>query len=523
LALTGPIDQHDIASFDSVDAPVFLVPIENGAMGPRHPVEVRYREDGGPFGAPHLLSVLPLQGKPLAPHTLYAAVVTTALVDRSPAMDTITNARYQEALAALSGIDVAGLAVFETDDPTITMIRAREAAPVPSVATPFVRTDLFDSFCVYQATVPMPVYQSGTPPYEDDGGWLLDESGVPVLQGEETARIVVTLPRAPMPASGYPVMIFSRTGGGGDRPLVDRGVHLEAGGDAMPGTGPALELARVGFAGVSVDGPHGGMRNVTGGDEQFLMFNVENPTALRDNVRQSALELAVQARMLATMQVPDCAETGTARFDTTQLALMGHSMGATIAPLAMSADFEGLVLSGAGGSYIENVIHKLSPVPVRGFAELLLGVAGSWELTEHDPVVSLLQWAVEPADPPVYASSVAQPVLMLQGIVDTYILPPMANALSLALALDLAGEPLDATNPELASFTPLEPLLVHSGGARVPLPASGSVVVQHPEDGIENGHEVVFQTEAPKRQYRCFLATLSRGPTITTGLDDACP
>ncbi|HZO17231.1 MAG TPA: hypothetical protein VFB62_28335, partial [Polyangiaceae bacterium] len=191
LALTGPIDQHDIASFDSVDAPVFLVPIENGAMGPRHPVEVRYREDGGPFGAPHLLSVLPLQGKPLAPHTLYAAVVTTALVDRSPAMDTITNARYQEALAALSGIDVAGLAVFETDDPTITMIRAREAAPVPSVATPFVRTDLFDSFCVYQATVPMPVYQSGTPPYEDDGGWLLDESGVPVLQGEETARIVV--------------------------------------------------------------------------------------------------------------------------------------------------------------------------------------------------------------------------------------------------------------------------------------------------------------------------------------------
>ena len=34
----------------------------------------------------------------------------------------------------------------------------------------------------------------------------------------------------------------------------------------VPGSGPAREFARVGFAGVQVDGPLGGLRNTTGGD-----------------------------------------------------------------------------------------------------------------------------------------------------------------------------------------------------------------------------------------------------------------
>ena len=35
-------------------------------------------------------------------------------------------------------------------------------------------------------------------------------------------------------------------------------------------------------------------------------------------------------------------------------------------------------------------------------------------------------------------------VLMMQGIVDHYILPPIANSISLSLGLDQAGEALDA-------------------------------------------------------------------------------
>ena len=57
--------------------------------------------------------------------------------------------------------------------------------------------------------------------------------------------------------------------------------------------GVLVYFSRAGFVGVSVDGPHGGRRNLSQGDEQFLMFNFVNPQALRDNVRQTAVETAL--------------------------------------------------------------------------------------------------------------------------------------------------------------------------------------------------------------------------------------
>src|SRR4029077_20554202 len=113
----------------------------------------------------------------------------------------------------------------------------------------------------------------------------------------------------PMPTAGYPIVVFSRTGGGGERPLADRGGQGMTGGAALvPGTGPALTFAAAGFAGSSIDGPHGGLRNVTHDDEQFLMFNVNNPVAMRDNVRQSAAELVLQAHLLEDVRIDasDC-------------------------------------------------------------------------------------------------------------------------------------------------------------------------------------------------------------------------
>jgi hypothetical protein len=111
---------------------------------------------------------------------------------------------------------------------------------------------------------------------------------------------------------------------------------------------------------------------------------------------------------------------------------------------------------------------------------------------------------------------------MEQGIVDHYILPPIANATSLSLGLDLAGTPLDATSAELTSLgaPTLESVLAFSGRSQITLPVQGNrtnqvtaVVVQHPSDGIEDGHEMVFQTDPPKREYRCFLQTWVAGQT----------
>ena len=63
-------------------------------------------------------------------------------------------------------------------------------------------------------------------------------------------------------------------------------------------------------------------------------------------------------------------------------------------------------------------------------------------------------------------------------------------------------------------------MLQYSGRKQLRAPVAGNypggltaVVVQHPSDGIEDGHEMVFQTDPPKREYRCFLQTWVAGQT----------
>lgn len=560
---TAPIDPSTLptmAESVTLQSSVLLVSVERDSpdyLKP-YPLTVTFDVDGGPFGAPNLLAMLPLQGTPLRPKERYAAVVRReAGVAQSREMAQIAaNQRpgtlpaksfeeYTSALAALrelgiAGSDVAGLSVFTTGDPTADLtrvIQAMLALPPPAPLAAFHRTDLFDDFCVYSTTIGMPDYQSGDPPFTDTGGdWKFDAAG-PILQRTETSNFVVTIPRSPMPPAGYPMTVFVRTGGGGDRPLVDRGPQAMTGGPPIaPGTGPALYFAKAGFAGASVDGPLGGLRNTTGENEDFTIFNVFNPAALRDSVRESAAELVLFAHVLAntTMDVSDCpGATGPAKFDTSHFAIMGHSMGATIAPLAVANEplFQNVILSGAGASWIENVVYKQQPLDVKPAIELLLGYAQLHRaLTETDPVLSLFQWAAESADPLVYTRRIVREpdagagvrnVLMEQGIVDHYIMPPIANAMSLSLGLDLAGTPLDSATPEIANLPSLESLLVYSGGTQVPLPVSSTasheqsfttdVVVQHPADGIEDGHEIVFQTDPPKREYRCFLLSSLTG------------
>src|SRR5207237_1390229 len=100
-----------------------------------------------------------------------------------------------------------------------------------------------------------------------------------------------------------------------------------------------------------------------------------------------------------TVDATDCPGVATTvHFDTSILALMGHSMGATIAPLTLAIEprYRAAILSGAGGSWIENIVYKQSPVPVRPVMELLLHYAGSGRhLGEFDAALGLMQWAGE--------------------------------------------------------------------------------------------------------------------------------
>lgn len=519
------------------------------------PVRLSFVSDGGPFGEPNLLSLLPVQGLPLAPGTRYAAVLMKHIGSHSvfrasnemqellsgsrpAAMREETFSEYVQALGHLPAAhvdidDIAGLAVFTTDDPTGGMapkLAASSAVPVPQS---FANGEDFPTYCVRNATTEFEVFQAGISPFgqpEDGGAW--QDS----VQRTERSRVVITIPKTPMPPGGYPLVVFVRTGGGGDRPLVDRGVQAAEGLPAIvAGSGPAQEFAAVGYAGLQVDGPLGGSRNPTndptGNDEQLLVFNFFNGQALRDNLRQSALELALLGRTLGDYRVPDCSGAAV-RFDTRHVALMGHSMGAWIAPmtLAISDAFGAAVFSGAGGSLIENIIYKHQPLDVLPIAEALVGVP---TLTEFDPALSLVQWSVEPGDSTVYAARAKHShVLMLQGFVDHYIPPPVANAISLPLGLDLAGGALDQAIAETASLENLVPLLPFAHRKQIPFPVRGNgeggltrVVVQNRGDAVEDGHETAFQTAGPKVQYRCYLKSwlTAFAPVVVAPDSASCP
>lgn len=569
LAFDGPLSAEDLSATESLTdaSTVWLLQLDGPGAGRRRPVHVRWLEDGGPHGTTNLLAALPLQGAPLTPNALHALVVRRSFapeLGRSDAVARLLNGAlddlepatasvYRDAVNALEALgvaldDIAGFTAFRTGNPTAALHALFDhsqagAAPADRLFDDrtWTHTETHERFCVFDTTIALPVWQQGTPPFSTQGGDWPPDAAASAPLSTETARVFVTLPREPAPATGWPVVVMSRTGGGGDRPLIDRGLRAEPGGSTVPGSGPASHFAAVGWAGLTVDGPHGGVRNVTRGDEQFLMFNVTNVRALRDNVRQSALELALVLAALPTLSfdASGCAGTSAvAVFDPADRVLFGHSMGATIAPLTAAIDgaLSGLLLSGAGAGWIGNILDKQSPVPTRPLAETLLRYPPG-ALHAHDPVISLVQWAGEPADPAVYGAELAEAgthVFMMQGIVDTYILPSIANPAALAFGLDLAGAALDAETAELDAFAPLASELPLAGGTTIGLPAAANrqtaegasrtaVVVQYPEGPVEDGHEVAFQTEAPQAAYRCWLATLREGTPTVVGDGDACP
>jgi hypothetical protein len=543
-------------------SPIWLVSVDPGSpdYGTRYPFRAEFLADGGPYGAANMLSILPQQGRPLRPNTTYAAIILRKLKDDKGALLGLQEAMAQLAFnqqpagmskraftdytAALRVLDrdmhllsstIAGMTVFTTDDVTGVLQKGRDvllAEPRPALEAPFARLFTYDDYCVFQTTIQVPVLQNGIPPYFSSGGeWVLGDDGVPTVQKHERANLIVTLPRAPMPAAGYPTVVYMRQGGAGKIPIADRGVQMTAGGPTVPGSGPAQEFAKVGYAGVSLDGPNGGeFRNPAGTDEQILLFNFFNPVAMRDNMRESAVEIDLLASMLDGLVIDASSCPGGnagAHLDTSKLVLMGHSTGAWITPIAAAFEprFKNVIMSGAGASWVENIVFKQSPVNVKVIGAGLLSYQDR-EIDEFDPAVMLAQWAADPADPQNYAPHIidrppADPrnVLVFQGIVDTYIMPPIANALQLSTGTELGGTPLDDTILPWAKQTEL-PAQGNRGGVT-------AVAVQYQKDMIEDGHEVMFQREEPKYQYRCFLRTLrdEGAPRVPPGLasPEVCP
>jgi hypothetical protein len=538
---------------------------------------------------------------------------------------------------------IAAISVFHTGDPTAAMRAARDLARADYAREqgkcPVSLTRDTDGngercslapFCVYTGWVKLPQYQRGTPPYlpylQWGGGW--PSSSVPAPQtatpgcnpdvgsiGQpindptswaptwRDARVVVTIPRTRPPPAGYPTLVYVRAGAGTTTdPLVDRGPQLYPDcGSTTPCRGPAEVIQSVGFAGITIDGPLVGESRLDPGfdnNEDLNIYNFLNPIAQRDNLRQSAVELTIVPDILKQLNVDmgECemgdqagddwvkgAVTGMASFDQGHLAMLSHSMGSSISVLGLATDprYRVAILSGAGGSLIENVVYKAQPFPVY-VAGALLDLPSDCRIDEFPAPVSLLQWATESSDAQVFArrmvvddapahatwwSPTARDVLMIQGLVDHDILPPIADVMTLGASLDLGlgpnscfADPFCDRRPvygEVASksYPSIADLLWTSGRSyrdlslvtgNVPWPRLvprrpsyegdlTAVVVQHRIDENRepagqpcmnlNGHEAIYESTLARHQYACFLYDFAndRTPRVRAAGEELAP
>jgi pimeloyl-ACP methyl ester carboxylesterase len=281
------------------------------------------------------------------------------------------------------------------------------------------------------------------------------------------------------------------------------------------------------------------------------MFDVCNPSAIADNIRESAIEAALVPRLLLNEHFVvdglDACGLGGIKFDENRLGLMGHSMGATIAPLVLALEprFRSIVMSGANVSYIENFPTKEQPFQLASTLEQMLSL--KYCLDEFELLPSLFEWAEEQSDPAVYEPIVVgrrpvPDVLMIQGIGDHYVPSPVANASSLGLELDVAGPTYDGRDPHLCPnskddvpimmcggarrypISPVVPLLktvlgrkqidpIPKGGVANNRPGATGGVAQYERDRLcrQDGHEVAYQIAKARWQYRCFLKSFAQG------------
>jgi predicted esterase len=376
-------------------------------------------------------------GAPLRPGETYAYLVKTSVVDDKGAnmqQDDdfkVLLAEAQPGDAALAAawrayaplrawiadkkIDattIAAAAVFttqKTDEPLFQMRAAVRAAAAPVVKS---LTDCADApkspcddgkvgaehtrgcmgvsslFAEYQGLVSIPVFQKGTPPYDQptDGGGIEYEGGMARIQRTEDVCFALTVPRGAMPAGGWPVVVYSHGTGGGYRSFIEQKLAAEfAQGDSTTGAPP---LAMLGYDGAL----HANRKGTSTRPVTELFYNFQNPLAARDNSLQAAGDLFAIARALEGFSA------GAIKIDATKLSLYGHSQGGNAAADAMPFEpaYGAVVLSGTGGTLILSLLNKTQPVNIASLIPFALGEA---KVSADHPVLNLLQMYLDRADP----------------------------------------------------------------------------------------------------------------------------
>jgi hypothetical protein len=433
-----------------------------------------------------VLQGAPTSGELLREGTRYAAFVTTAIkpLHRAGALDDLpTTGRWQttaEALRELDAMhasgtieyDIAGLTVFTTQHATAPLLAARSlvAQLPPSQLTFSDPAIIFSGTAALDRVIGIATRatdgpRAGLERWGNDNptGIAHDHVGVigtgemtiarfrsddaktdlpddetfadpPRVIAMDTIPVTFILPATPMPAAGYPIVIYGH-GLGASRdqllsfaePLTSRGYAIV--GIDMAGHGSRFDptdlVANMGQQLMAFNGDgatRDGFGDTTGLVTQFDFFEgFLGVSAVRDSIRQSALDLGRVAQMIrrADLDLSALAGPGSAnpKLDTRRIAYLGESFGTVVGSVfaAIEPDVDLYVLDVPGGGILDKLLPASAEIGSLAIP-LIDNIYGPKQRVDRfNPLIGMMQAVIDGADPLTYAPHVLRDRFTIDG------------------------------------------------------------------------------------------------------------
>lgn len=432
--------------------------------------------------------------------------------------------------------DVAAATVFTTGDVVKSTFEISEAVKKNFTVQ---ITDLaldpddgitHERFCELKGKVVYPQFQTGTPPFDTEGLILTDDAGVPIKQRDEEAPIAIAIPKMPMPAGGYPMVIYFHGSGGLSDQFIDRGKIYTPDGTPEKGKGPAHELAYHGFASAGSALPVNPERLPGAAETEYL--NLNNLAAMRDTFRQGVIEQRLFLEALRKLKISPDLLTGCTGislpageteyyFSDKDLFAQGQSMGGMYTNMIGSTEprIRAVVPTGAGGFWTY-FITKTSLIPDVASKIGVLLLQTMVPLTFLHPAMHISQTALEPADPMVYMPRLGRrplsghpvrPIYEPVGEGDSYFPTVLYDAIVLAYGHPMVGDEVWPTMQPALKLDGLDGILDYPVENNKASELDGTpytgAVVQYEGDGIYDPHGIYGQLDEVKYQYGCFFST----------------
>ena len=384
--------------------------------------------------------------------------------------------RWQATADALAELDpdghVAGIAVFTTQHASAPLIAARtalEAAPPPILAFPDPdvifrgKTELDRVLGTATRATHGPrkglerwgngnptgiahdhvgVIGSGTITVVrfrgDDTGTNLAEDetfqlgadGAPAPVAVEEIPITFVLPAAPPPAAGYPVVIHGHGLGSSRDALLAFAEPFTAQGFAIVGIDMAGHGSRFDptdeinnasswvpdFTGVAA--MRDGFGDSTGLASTFDFFEgFLNVSAVRDSIRQSALDLSRVVQLLRRSDLDLSPLRRNVRLDTRRIAYTGESFGTVVGTVfaAIEPDVDLYILDVPGGGILDQILPNSAEIGALALPFIDTVYLPMHQLDRWHPLIGLMQAVIDGADPLTYAPHVLRDRFAIAG------------------------------------------------------------------------------------------------------------